>query len=174
MRDTGIGIAKEAQAHLFGAFEQLDDRPERKYEGLGLGLALARQLGQHMDGDVGVESELGKGSLFWLDVALAKAPDQPAAPPPSPADKPVPTVSPPAPGQAAVTPMPADFKARVAQLDKLLGEDDTSANELFEAMQPMLARAYPDRIDELAGQIAGFAFDQALRILRELAKRPLP
>lgn len=188
VRDTGIGIPPEAQAHLFGAFEQLDDRPERKYEGLGLGLALARQLAQHMGGEVGVESEPGKGSLFWLELKLAKAADAPATQPtakplseifsrpssPPPAQSNAPTRSdPPAIVQPAEEPLPANFQVSLQHLDKLLGEFDTSAGKEFESLSSLLRRAFPDRFDELAGQVSGFEYDQAQRTLRELAKRQL-
>ena len=85
VKDTGIGIAPEALARLFSAFEQADNSISRKYGGTGLGLALSRKLSQLMGGDAGAHSQLGVGSTFWLSVRLRKS-DQSLGPgtPPSP------------------------------------------------------------------------------------------
>lgn len=64
--DTGIGIAAEDQPKLFQEFSQLDASASRKYEGTGLGLALSRRLVELHGGEIGVESEMGKGSTFWF------------------------------------------------------------------------------------------------------------
>jgi len=64
VRDTGIGIRAEDKEKLFSKYTQLDAGTNRKTEGTGLGLSIAQKLAQMMGGDISVESEYGKGSVF--------------------------------------------------------------------------------------------------------------
>ncbi len=71
--DTGIGIAPEQQPALFSPFHQADGGSGRRYGGIGLGLAISRQLARAMKGDCGVRSALGAGSTFWFTVQVERA-----------------------------------------------------------------------------------------------------
>lgn len=73
MRDTEVGITAEAQDRLFSPFEQADGSITRRFGGTGPGLSISRELAHLMGGAVGVESEFGRGSVFWLTAKLQSA-----------------------------------------------------------------------------------------------------
>ena len=75
VRDTGIGIAPEAQARVFEEFEQADDGMTRKFGGTGLGLAISRRIVERMGGSLSVESAPGQGSAFRFTIALPRVAD---------------------------------------------------------------------------------------------------
>lgn len=77
--DTGIGMSAEQQQHIFDPFRQADSSTTRKYQGSGLGLSITRQLCELMGGGIRVESELGKGSCFIVELPLPIVPIESAS-----------------------------------------------------------------------------------------------
>ena len=68
--DTGIGIAKDKLDSVFDAFTQVDNSSTRGYHGVGLGLTIVKELVQRFGGEVGVESEVNVGSVFWFTLPI--------------------------------------------------------------------------------------------------------
>jgi signal transduction histidine kinase/CheY-like chemotaxis protein len=110
VEDSGIGIAEGKAAHLFEPFVQADDSDTRRFAGAGLGLSIARKLVELMEGEIGVRSEVGQGSTFWLTI-------------------PAPPLEEPAPEEPKVVSAPRQVEARV-----LLVEDDRTSSFVIEKM----------------------------------------
>ena len=70
VEDTGIGIRKDMQSHIFGEFNQVESETNRSFDGTGLGLAITKNIVEMMDGDIWVSSEEGEGSAFCFRVTL--------------------------------------------------------------------------------------------------------
>lgn len=77
VRDTGPGISKELRSRLFQKFVQANSSANREHGGTGLGLAISKSLAELMGGSVGVDSEPGRGSTFWVELPLPSAAEPP-------------------------------------------------------------------------------------------------
>jgi CheY-like chemotaxis protein/DNA-binding transcriptional regulator YdaS (Cro superfamily) len=78
VKDSGIGIPRERIARLFKSFSQVDASTTRKFGGTGLGLAISQRIVEMMGGQIGVDSEEGKGSTFWIKLQLEKRASAPS------------------------------------------------------------------------------------------------
>jgi hemerythrin-like metal-binding protein len=169
VEDSGIGIAAADQARLFKPFSQLDDRPDRQFEGIGLGLALTQRWAGILCGTVGVDSAPGKGSRFWLELTLAAGQPGVAAlqqvasvvVPPRQTTTPATTLV-----QAPAAALPADLLASLGQIEQMLNVFDTRAGKVLQEAAPQLRRYLGAQVDELDRLIAAFDFDQALERLK--------
>lgn len=115
VRDTGIGMDAATCDRLFLAFEQADNSTTRRFGGTGLGLAICRRLATLMGGDVGVTSQVGSGSCFWVRLPLERAPCNVE-------------VSPQASATSEGAPLP---QANATQAARVLLVEDNELNELL-------------------------------------------
>ncbi|MBI5718478.1 MAG: PAS domain S-box protein [Burkholderiales bacterium] len=171
VHDTGLGIEPAARARLFRPFSQADESTTRRFGGTGLGLSISRELAALMGGEVGVTSEPGRGSCFWLELPLPEA----VLPAPAP---------PPVSGSLAgmrvllVEDNQVNMLIAVAMLEGWGIEVEQSADgaQAVQALQRALAAGrLPDVVlmDVQMPQMSGYEATRALRALPGLERLPI-
>ena len=169
VRDTGIGIAADQLEHLFGYFQQSNPVPRRPQGGSGLGLAICRQLVEIMGGEIGVESALHSGSLFWFRLPLPPGePSQEEAAPATEAQ---------GPGAHLLIVDDNHVNLLVAEgLCRKLGHECETAESGTEALATLLAR--PDGFDLVLmdcemPDMDGFETTRAIQRLQREGRLPV-
>ena len=156
VHDTGIGIEPADQGRLFEAFEQADNSSTRRHGGTGLGLSLCKALARLMGGRVGVDSQPGQGSVFWLTLRLPIAASAAAT-----------LLT----AHANAGAAPADARAQPApelrdRLEALLADSDPAALDWLAQHAAPLAALLGTGFATLAARVQAFDFDAALALLR--------
>ena len=168
VEDSGIGIPQKALASLFDPFTQADASSSRQRSGSGLGLAICRRLVEAMGGQIGIDSEVGRGSRFWVEIPIEISDD------PTPPATPTQAFEPLGGQVLLVEDNPVNRHVAVAMLEKLgiqatVAEDGRQALELFE----------PGRFDVILmdcqmPQLDGYAATREIRRLEVSGEPPIP
>ncbi|MEZ5607858.1 MAG: ATP-binding protein [Burkholderiaceae bacterium] len=164
--DTGAGIAPEHLPHLFDEFYQVGNPQRDVAHGLGIGLAIVRRLAQLLDGEVGVRSRVGRGSVFWLELPRDK-PLPPRPPAPAPVAAAAPATAPARPLRVLLL----DDEAAVGEAIRLWLAPHCARLEITQALATATALVQADPADfdafivdfRLAGAQDGIAATAALR-----------
>jgi hemerythrin-like metal-binding protein len=140
--DTGIGIHPEQQTRLFQAFEQVDGSLTRRHGGMGLGLAIAHRLARMIGGEIGVDSQPGLGSRFWLMLRLGRLVDDVSEP-----EVQIACES----GNALLT-----VNDWLSRIEALLVDDDLRANRVFAEGAALVREALGEYAEIFAQQMADY------------------
>jgi two-component system, sensor histidine kinase and response regulator len=160
--DTGIGIPADRLDRLFKSFSQVDSSTTRHYGGTGLGLSIVKSLAELMGGEVGVRSEVGRGSTFWVRVEVDVVKDQPARAPTGAGRK-----------ILVVDDIPAARDSLQLKL-KLYGYDTVSVDSVDAAMEQLARNAFDLVLaDELMPVRGGLDLLTALRNDPRFTRQPM-
>lgn len=152
VEDQGIGLSPEVRENLFEPFRQGDGSMTRRHEGMGLGLALAKRLVSLMGGEIGVESTLGDGSVFWFSLRLPLGE--------------VAGVAPVALGQGAGEVDEEVLRKAIDDLSYLLEQCDVTAHSLYSDAPSLYEPVLKGREEAFRKAMTSYDFETALELLR--------
>ena len=175
VHDSGIGMDEAQRARLFRRFEQGDGSSTRAFGGVGLGLVIAQRLAGLMGGEIGVSSEPGQGSVFWLQLRLPAV----GGPPPASglAEQDPESIAPPPPVEPQLSadtelapdnPQGREWAERLLQLVRL--GDAEAMQCLSEGAEPLSAWLGAD-FAQLRSALQGFDFERAQALLQQALDR---
>ncbi|PWI33957.1 histidine kinase [Vibrio albus] len=168
VQDTGIGLSESEQDRIFDSFQQADASIARKYGGTGLGLAICQHIAHALGGSVGVDSEPGVGSSFWLtlDLKIDHTASHTYVSDEGPLD-----ILPPVKSTSEYGTAELDSEIseeRLNRLYELLEDNDLEAESYFSAEKAFFETAFPVLSKILAGHIAVYEFERALKVVDEM------
>lgn len=156
VRDPGIGIAAAQISTIFQPFQQADPTSRRRFGGTGLGLAISKRLVDMMRGKIGVESQIGQGSIFWFEIPLTVS-DVHHEPLLTPAS----TIHSPSATPDIDSPQVREV---LQQLINLLAEDDILTLTLWREKNALLRPALGQSAIRLEGELNNYNFEAALTL----------
>lgn len=177
VKDSGIGIPPKRQQEIFSPFVQSDSTVTRRYGGTGLGLAIASQLVKMMHGEIGVESEPGKGSRFFFTLSVQQpvADNQIGNEMQTKAAAYMPEDDYPAqlPSQAAtnISPDYQNLKPLIEKLEQQLKNQNMGAMVTFHQLRKQLAGYNGDELNEMELFLNELEFAKAVTILYRVAEK---
>ncbi|MDV6249670.1 ATP-binding protein [Vibrio sp. EA2] len=166
--DTGIGLSEYEQSVVFDSYQQADASTTRKYGGTGLGLTISKRIAELMGGQVGVESELDKGSNFWFTIELDIDHSGVSV---IPKHKELPEADMVETNELQLEcdiKSVEEFESKMGHLTSLLEESDLESEFYYSKHRTCFDQLNPELSRSLAEAVSAYNFDYALELITEI------